>query len=149
MVRTFFLMALLCLFAMTSQVQADSQDHAQMMRLAEQRDRLTLRLRDLDRLSADRMIDGEQPHDIHAVQIELERELEQVQRRLETLSARSGLAVPQAGAPMRHRLEQRQQTEERALALLERGKGRALEVVRQDAREFLASLDFTEFLSRD
>ncbi|MEQ9461418.1 MAG: hypothetical protein RIG82_10760 [Phycisphaeraceae bacterium] len=124
-------------------------DRASMRRLAEQRDQLHRQMDDLDRLAAVRVVAGERPLDLHARQLEIERQLERVTHRIEMLAAESGLPAPALGTAHELAAEQRAETQARAEALLDRGRERAVVVVQVETQAFLADLDFTEFLSDD
>ncbi|WP_428390024.1 hypothetical protein [Mucisphaera sp.] len=126
-----------------------AEDRALMRQLVEQRDRLSRELGSLDRLAAERVVAGEEPLDLYARQIEVELQLESVVTRLEALSARSGVVIPPVGEGDELREAQRAETLERGRALLERGRERAVVVVADETRVFLASLDFEEFLADD
>ncbi|QDU70935.1 hypothetical protein [Mucisphaera calidilacus] len=135
----------LCLCATTW--AATPTERAEMRRLLEQRDGLARQLEELDQLAAVRVLDGERPLDLYARQIEVERRLDTLVNRIEMLAARTHQSVPELGTAHELSDEQRARTVERASALLERGRERALAVVRQETEAFLAELDFTEFLS--
>lgn len=137
------------LFFVSPLMAATPLERAEMRRMVEKRDGLTRQLEELDRLSARRVLEGERPLDLHARQIEIERELETLVHRIEVLAARSGQMVPPVGTAHELADEQRARTRAEAVALLNRGRERALAVVRQEVEGFLADLDFTEFLSDD
>ncbi len=125
------------------------QRRVEFSKLLHERNRLHAELTRLDQHAADLIKGGRDAVVTHAEQISVQDQLDLIELRLAILSTRYGLPVPprpgeEAG---RHGEGIVPEDEADRNAAFARGRERALQQLRREAEEFLASLDFRAFLS--
>jgi len=125
---------------------ADARQRAELQRLAQQRDDLARRLNAADLMAAEALKNGDDTIVIHAEQAGLQDQLDLVELRLEMMSARAGVPVPEPRRvdpddPYAGDDKLRQRTD----AAFQRGRARALRQVTATARVLLSSIDFADF----
>ena len=126
------------------------KQRAAFNKLVLRRNKLHARLVRLDKQASDLIMRGQKPLVIYAEQVSVQDELDLVELQLAITSTRQGLPVPPLPGqePMPPGtsalfVDDATRNLERAFA---RGRERALQRLRQDTEQFLASLDFSAFL---
>ena len=132
--------------AQSAAPKVDDAVKQEFRELVRRRDQLARKLAAADRKAAEGIKDEKDPVAIHAEQQSLEHELDLVQLRLETMSVRFELPLPQVPTP--ESIEAKRQTvAARASAAFDGGRDRARQVLARDAKRMLASIDFGGFLA--
>lgn len=132
--------------AQTAVPKVDDAVKQEFRELVRRRDQLARKLAAADRKAAEGIKDEKDPVAIHAEQQSLEHELDLVQLRLETMSVRFELPLPQVPTPESIEAK-RQSAAARASTAFDGGRDRARQVLSRDAKRMLASLDFGGFLA--
>jgi len=133
------------------EVENQTQDKAKFEKLLSERKKLNNQLYQLDRRAAEKIKNGEDPVVIHAEQIGLQDQLDLVELRAEILAIRLGAAVPDLGGQSNAYgsdtvSNKEDPVESRARDVLQRGRSRAMNRLRRDCLQLLASIDFSRFL---
>ncbi len=125
------------------------QRRVEFSKLLHERNRLHAELTRLDQHAADLIKSGRDAVVTHAEQISVQDRLDLIELRLAILSTRYGLPVPPRPGEEAARHGEGIVPEDEAdrNAAFARGRERALQQLRREAEEFLASLDFRAFLS--
>ena len=118
---------------------------AEFARLVRERAQAHAELQKLDRQAADRLRDGRDATEVHAEQINTQDRLDLLQLRLEVLATRYGLPLAPVQAPPA--ADGRDPVQQATDRVFSRGEARAREQLQRDAEDFLASIDFSDFLA--
>jgi hypothetical protein len=136
--------------AQTAGTAAGVKDRVDFNKLVQQRNRLHAKLLALDEQATRRMLNGEKPLSVHADQVSVQDQLDLVELRLTILATRHGFDVPplpgrDPGGDSATDLDGA--SNDKIEGAFARGRDRALDKVREEARQLLASLDFGAFLA--
>ena len=127
------------------------QRRVEFSKLLHERNRLHAELTRLDQHAADLIKSGRDAVVTHAEQISVQDQLDLIELRLAILSTRYGLPVPprpgEEAARHGEGIVPEDEADRNAQLAFARGRERALQQLRREAEEFLASLDFRAFLS--
>ncbi len=127
-----------------------AQDKAQFQKLLSERRKLSTKLYQLDQKAADKIRGGEDPVIIHADQIGLQDQLDLIELRAEILAIRLGETLPDIGGGNAGyestSTNEKDPVETRARDVLQRGRSRAMNRLRRDCLQLLASIDFSRFI---
>ena len=133
-----------------AQAIATKAERVEINKLVQQRNKLFVRLQRLDKQASDLMKQGRDPVVVHADQVSIEDQLDLVELRLAILATNKGLTVPPlpgskiSGEPTG--AGEDSALSRKAARAFARGRSRTLARLEAEARQFLRSLDFTDFL---
>lgn len=143
------LLAAAALIACTSAplfADATASQRSEFNKLVSERNSLYLQLRRADRDAAEKIKAG-QPADVsHAKQIATQDKLDTATMRVESAAVRYGLAIPPLPDDSALEKTSHDTMNDRTRKTLARGHNRAMDVVREDTKKLLRSIDFTGFL---
>ena len=118
---------------------------AEFARLTRERSQAHAQLQKLDRQAADRLRDGRNATEVYAEQQNTQDKLDLIQLRLEVLATRYGLPLqPVERAETADGRDSVQMATDRVFS---RGEARARDRLQKDVADFLASIDFSDFLA--
>jgi hypothetical protein len=149
-IRT-FIAAILLVGIFTAPALADGptpKQRVEFMKLVKERNTLAVRLRRLDKQAADQLRIGNEPIVVHAAQVSVQDQLDLIELRLAILSTRYGEPVPPLPDSIKDAANGNGSSADARIAkVFERGRLRALIDLEDQVRDFLATMDFSEFLS--
>jgi hypothetical protein len=126
----------------TRAVRTPQDDERQYRMLLGERDRLARQLYELDRRAAAAMLAGSEPTGLYSDQLAAQDSLDRVELRLQLVAMRVGRAVPprptEPASPLAAQAVGSEPDYSRAF---DRGRDRAVRVLRQQTVDLLASLD--------
>lgn len=131
--------------ASASAQEVTPEVRADFARLVRERSQAHAQLQALDRQAADRLREGRSATEIFAEQQNTQDRLDLVQLRLEVLATRYGLPLQSVEAASSVEAQDKvKSATDQAFAI---GEARARARLEQDMKDFLASVDFSDFLA--
>jgi len=140
--------------AQSEKPEISPEQRAEFNKLIQERNRLHLKLQQLDERAAKAMKDGEKPTDLHAEQVSVQDQLDLKRLRVQILATRYGLDIPplpdgdssRSGGSSGDGEGASKSTDEQIEQAFARGRRRALDRMQGDYDQFLASLNFEAFI---
>lgn len=126
-------------------VDRAASDEREFNKLLRERNALTRKLYDLDRMAARELATGKEPVSIYAQQQAVQDELDQAGFRLQILAMRLGKPLPAPPSEPKSELHGSGDGTNYH-ANFNRGRERALGVIRQRTRDMLSSLNFADYV---
>ena len=112
------------------------------------RDRLVRELATLDSKAADAVAAGQKPIDMHSHQVEMQDQIDLLQLRLETMSIRWNMTIPNPPKPGTDSMNESVVTAQKVESVFQDGRVRTDDVLNDRCNHMLASIDCESFLRR-
>lgn len=138
--------------AQSEKPEISPEQRAEFNKKVQERNRLYLKLQQLDERAAKAMKEGKKPTDLHAEQVSVQDQLDLKRLRVQILATRYGLNIPplpeesarDGGSGGKGATSKK--TEEQIQQAFARGRNRALDRVKSDYKRFVSSLNFEGFI---